>query len=53
MNKHPCSIRISVSACLGVAAAALFTGCHSIGPHTVSTDRFDYRTAIVNSWKQQ
>jgi hypothetical protein len=29
------------------------TGCHSIGPHTVTTDRFDYSTAIADSWKQQ
>ena len=29
------------------------TGCHSIGPHTVATDRFDYSTAIADSWKQQ
>jgi hypothetical protein len=35
-------------------AGALFsTGCHSIGPHTVATDRFDYSTAIADSWKQQ
>jgi len=29
------------------------TGCKSIGPHTVTTDRFDYSTAIADSWKQQ
>src|SRR5216683_1066587 len=29
------------------------TGCRSIGPHTVATDRFDYSTAIADSWKQQ
>jgi hypothetical protein len=34
-------------------AATLLTGCHSIGPHTVSTDRFDYSSAIADSWKQQ
>jgi hypothetical protein len=34
-------------------AATLFTGCHSIGPHSVTTDRFDYSTAIADSWKQQ
>ncbi|MCK7466933.1 MAG: hypothetical protein MZU91_01475 [Desulfosudis oleivorans] len=29
------------------------TGCQSIGPHTVTTDRFDYSSAIADSWKQQ
>ena len=35
------------------AAAALLSGCASIGPATVGTDRFDYSTAIADSWKQQ
>jgi hypothetical protein len=34
-------------------AANLFTGCRSIGPGTVNSDRFDYSTAIADSWKQQ
>ena len=34
------------------AAAALLTGCTSIAPHR-ETDRFDYSTAIADSWKQQ
>jgi hypothetical protein len=38
---------------INLLAAALFTGCHSIGPHTVATDRFDYSSAIADSWKQQ
>jgi len=29
------------------------TGCQSIGPHTVAMDRFDYSSAIADSWKQQ
>jgi hypothetical protein len=29
------------------------TGCHSIGPGTVATDRFDYSSSIADSWKQQ
>src|SRR5574341_2698016 len=29
------------------------TGCGSIGPTTVNRDRFDYVTAISESWKQQ
>src|SRR5262245_3007709 len=30
-----------------------FTGCASIGPGTVPRDRFDYVTAISDSWKSQ
>lgn len=29
------------------------TGCTHIGPTTVAVDRFDYSTAIAESWKQQ
>ena len=29
------------------------TGCSSIGPNAVPRDRFDYNTAIVDSWKEQ
>jgi len=36
-----------------VALAGLMSGCSSIGPGTVSRDRFDYNTAISNSWKEQ
>ena len=39
--------------CLFLAAAALFTGCTHLGPQTVAVDRFDYSTAIADSWKQQ
>jgi len=28
-------------------------GCKHIGPKTVAVDRFDYSTAIADSWKQQ
>ena len=33
--------------------ALALTGCQSFGPHTVATDRFDYSSAIADSWKQQ
>jgi hypothetical protein len=32
---------------------SIFSGCGSIGPTTVNRDRFDYITAISESWKQQ
>jgi hypothetical protein len=35
-----------------VGALAL-TGCTHLGPRTVAVDRFDYSTAIADSWKQQ
>jgi hypothetical protein len=35
-----------------VGALAL-TGCKHLGPKTVAVDRFDYSTAIGDSWKQQ
>ena len=31
----------------------ILTGCASIGPTSVPTDRFDYNTAISKSWKEQ
>ena len=36
-----------------VVTTLLLSGCHSIGPGTVDTDRFDYSTSIADSWKQQ
>ena len=39
--------------CLCLAAATLFTGCAHLGPKTIPVDRFDYSTAIADSWKQQ
>ncbi|HWW01949.1 MAG TPA: hypothetical protein VNZ64_19775 [Candidatus Acidoferrum sp.] len=32
---------------------ALFNGCTHLGPTTIPADRFDYSTAIADSWKQQ
>src|SRR5262245_21573051 len=34
-------------------AATMLAGCHHLGPRTVAVDRFDYSTAIADSWKQQ
>lgn len=38
---------------LMVALAMIATGCAHIGPQTVALDRFDYSSAIADSWKQQ
>jgi len=34
-------------------ALIFLTGCSPIGPKTVPRDRFDYNTAIADSWKEQ
>lgn len=34
-------------------ATGLFAGCAHLGPKTVAVDRFDYSSAIADSWKQQ
>ena len=38
---------------MGLAASLFLTGCLHLGPRSVATDRFDYSTAIADSWKQQ
>jgi len=39
---------------LGAAVlACALAGCASVGPGTVAVDRFDYSSAIADSWKQQ
>jgi hypothetical protein len=45
-------IRISRNLGLCLAGAWLF-GCAHLGPGSVMEDRFDYSTAIAESWKQQ
>ena len=37
----------------GALVGALLTGCTHLGPKTIPVDRFDYSTAIADSWKQQ
>jgi hypothetical protein len=44
-KRHPLVVAL-------VGAVAL-TGCKHLGPKTVAVDRFDYSTAIADSWKQQ
>jgi len=44
----------SVSAQIFLLVSALFvSGCTTIGPDSIPRDRFDYNTAISDSWKQQ
>jgi hypothetical protein len=38
---------------LGLPVMLFISGCASIGPGTVTRDRFDYVTALSNSWKRQ
>ena len=35
------------------AAVVWLASCHSVGPTTIPRDRFDYSTAIGDSWKRQ
>lgn len=37
----------------GLLFLALFSGCAPVGPGTIARDRFDYTTAIADSWKRQ
>ena len=38
---------------VALVGAAASTGCSHLGPKTVAVDRFDYSSAIGDSWKQQ
>jgi len=38
---------------VAIAGAVVAAACTHIGPGTVVVDRFDYSTAIADSWKQQ
>jgi hypothetical protein len=42
-----------VACCVTPFVLLLLTGCTHLGPKTVAVDRFDYSTAIADSWKQQ
>jgi len=46
------SLKLDLLAVALVGTGA-FTGCTHLGPKTVAVDRFDYSTAIADSWKQQ
>jgi hypothetical protein len=38
---------------VAVVVILIISGCTNIGPKTVPRDRFDYNTAISDSWKEQ
>ncbi len=45
--------RIAIGPWIAAAGMFLLTGCTHLGPRTVAVDRFDYNTAIGDSWKEQ
>jgi hypothetical protein len=45
--------RASAKSALLLGAVTVLTGCTHIGPKTIPVDRFDYSTAVADSWKQQ
>ena len=45
--------RASTNLVLCLGAVVAFTGCVHVGPGTIPVDRFDYSTAVADSWKQQ
>jgi hypothetical protein len=47
MNKHSGPLALTI---LGLMMGV---GCSHLGPRSVTADRFDYGTAIADSWKQQ
>ena len=42
-----------IRGCATLVVAAMLAGCAHLGPKTIPVDRFDYSTAIADSWKQQ
>jgi len=38
---------------VGLALAVLVSGCTSVGPPILARDRFDYSSAVAESWKRQ
>ena len=45
--------RASTNLVLCLGAAVALAGCVHMGPRTIPVDRFDYSTAVADSWKQQ
>ena len=36
-----------------IVTTVFLAGCTQLGPKSIAVDRFDYSTAIADSWKQQ
>jgi hypothetical protein len=57
MNKVSAGMRMAMTKAVThmilTLAVLLLAGCSAIGPPTVARDRFDYVSAISESWKQQ
>ena len=53
MKKVTTLNRRIVSVALVISVLAMSSGCSHLGPKTVAVDRFDYSSAIGDSWKQQ
>jgi hypothetical protein len=51
MNGHP--LRAAGRRLPLIGAVLAFAGCTHIGPKTIPVDRFDYSSAVADSWKQQ
>ena len=47
------TIRTEYLLAVALVGAVATTGCKHLGPKTVAVDRFDYSSAIADSWKQQ
>src|SRR5215831_19959727 len=47
MTRHPVAVALTIS------VLAMAVGCAHLGPKSVAVDRFDYCSAIADSWKQQ
>ena len=54
LHPNPCSVaRAMMQQALLLLTVLGLAGCASIGPGTVTRDRFDYTTAVAESWKSQ
>lgn len=45
--------RTQIPFALAIAGVCALAGCAHLGPPSVTVDRFDYSSAIADSWKQQ
>lgn len=52
-RSRPFSRRCRLQGLISALLLLVITGCASLGPNTVTRDRFDYTTAVADSWKRQ